>query len=162
MSAAVWPWRQANGARTAAAAEVAQAARRARRGAALRTLVGLVIAALLLLWKPWLAAVAASLAVLTLALALASPLDLYARFEHGLSRFARGVGVAVTWILMPLLYVLLFLPVGLFLRATGKLRLNRGPDAAAATYWQPPQGREAGRSKGHWQGGGLDRYRRQF
>lgn len=173
VTATVWPWREAadggdaGGASGPSAGGSAEAAARARRGAALRSLVGLGIAALLLLWKPWLAAVVTVISLLVLALALASPLNLYARFEHGLDRVAHGVGLAMTWILMPILYVLLFLPVGLLLRAAGKLRLTRRPDPGAATYWLSPQGgapapADGEESPGRWQGSGLDRYRRQF
>ncbi len=163
----VWPWWRA-GTDGSDSAPSDRAASRARRGAGWRTLVGLAIAALLLLWKPWLAAVVAVISLLVLALALASPLGLYARLEHGLERVAHGVAMAVTWILMPVLYVLLFLPVGLLLRAAGKLRLTRHPDPGAATYWHAPQRGEGDgdsdedRDQTRWQGFGLDRYRRQF
>lgn len=171
VTATVWPWwRDATDDHDSAPSH--QAASRARRGAGWRTLVGLAIAALLLLWKPWLAAVVAVISLLVLALALASPLGLYARFEHGLARLAHGVGMAVTWILMPVLYLLLFLPVGLLLRTAGKLRVTRHPDPGATTYWHAPH-RGGGEGTGdgdvngdggrtRWQGSGLARYRRQF
>jgi len=81
-----------------------------------------------------------------------------------LDAFAHFVGTLVTWILMPLLYVVLFVPVGLVLRATGKLRLERRPDDREVTYWRSPRvGESAGdRGAGRWQGDGLERYRRQF
>ena len=75
-----------------------------------------------------------------------------ARDPTRLERFARVVGVALTWLLMGLAYYLLFLPVGLFLRATGKLRLEKRPDAARPSYWRPATRRPPG----------LDAYRRQF
>lgn len=156
VSRVVWPWREAAGDARGADRRSAAAA---RRGAAVRAAVGLAVAAALAFWKPWLAVVVVAVSLLVLALALVSPLGAYARFEHALGRFAHGVGMAVTWLLMPLLYYLLFLPVGLLLRRGDKLRLTRGPDPAAATYWTAPPG--AGRGA-RWQGDGPQRYRRQF
>jgi hypothetical protein len=156
VSRVAWPWREAAGDRSGDRRRRAGAA---RRGAAVRAVVGLAVAAALAFWKPWLAVVVAAVSLLVLALALASPLGAYARFEHALGRFAHGVGTVVTWLLMPPLYYLLFLPVGLLLRGGGKLRLTRGADPEAATYWTAPPGTGRG---ARWQGDGAARYRRQF
>jgi len=130
-------------------------ARRLRREGAVRGAVGLAAAALLALWKPPFAAVVAAIALVVLALALASPLGAYARLSGWIERFGHGVGTAVTWTLMPLLFYGLFLPVGLALRAGGKLRLTRSPDPSRPSYWsEPPDGQG-------W-GGGPERYRKQF
>lgn len=126
-----------------------------RRAAAVRAAIALVVAAVLLWWKPWLAAVAAAVAVLTLLLGLLSPLGAYAALERALERFAHAVGRLVTWILLPPLYYLLFAPAGLLLRR--HLRLTRRPDPEQTTYWRRPESRGE-----RWQGDGLDRYRRQF
>ena len=158
--AVVWPWRQDTPEERQTAAD--GEARAARRGAVLRTVIGLLIATALAFWKPWLAIVVVAVSLITLALALASPRGAYARLEHGLQRFAHGVGMTVTWIVMPVLYYLLFLPVGWLLRTRGKLRLSRSPDSALATYWSPPHRPEDAGRDGRWQGAGLDRYRRQF
>ena len=125
-SAAAWPWR------TTADSAAGTAMRRvaARRGALWRTLVGLAVAAVLAVWKPWLAIVVVAVSLVVLALALASPLGAYARLEELLGRFGHAVGTAVNWLLMPLLYVLLFLPVGLVLRAAGKLAPDPPPRPA--------------------------------
>jgi len=130
-------------------------ARRLRREGAVRAAVGLAAAALLALWKPPFAAVVAAIALVVLVLALASPLGAYARLSGWIERFARGVGTVVTWVLMPLIFYGLFLPVGLLLRATGKLRLTRSPDRSRPSYWTAPA---AGRG---W-GGSPERYRKQF
>jgi len=98
--------------------------------------VGLGAAALLyLFWSPVAAAVVGSIATVLLLLALASPLGLYRRIDGWLARFAHAVGLAVTWLLMPLLYYLVFLPVGLLLRLRGRLRLTRELDPRASSYW---------------------------
>lgn len=153
--AAPWPaWRPAPEP-GAVAAEAARRHRHLRRQGAVRAVIGLVIAALLALWKPILAAVVAAIALAFLLVALAAP-GAYARIAAGLERFGHWVGRAMTWLLMPLLYYLLFFPVGLALRTAGKLRLTRGRDPARGTYWdaaEPGQG---------WGEGGAATYRRQF
>lgn len=154
-SVAPWPaWRPAP--EPAAVAEDAVRRRRhLRRQGAVRAAIGLAIAALLALWKPLFAAVVAAIALVFLVIALAAP-SASARIAAGLERFGYWVGRAVTWLLMPLLYYLLFAPVGLALRAAGKLRLTRGPERARATYWDAP---ESGQG---WGEGGAASYRRQF
>lgn len=149
----VWPWRQPAGDDRAAAA------RAARRRGAVQAAVAFLVATLLWFWKPILAAVVVSIALVVLLLALASPLGGFARLERGVERFAHGVGMAVTWLLMPLLFFLVFLPVGLFLRR-GRLRFTGNPDPDEPTYWQR-RDRETDEGR-KWQGGGLPSYRRQF
>jgi hypothetical protein len=85
-------------------------------------------------------------------LALAAPLTAYRRVTGWIDRFARGVGMVVTWVLMTVLYYVVFLPVGLFLRARGRLGITRGADPGRPTYWRPT----ADRVKT------LDSYRKQF
>lgn len=150
---AVWPWRRET------ADDRSQAARSARRRGAVQAAVAFVVAALLLLWKPILAAVVAAIALAVLLLALASPLGGFARLERGVERFAHAVGLAVTWLLMPLLFYLVFLPVGLVLRR-GRLRFTGNPDRALPTYWQ--RRADADGEPSGWQRGGRDSYRRQF
>ncbi len=147
-----WQWRRA---RAADAGEVqAKAAAAARRKGLLGGAIGLLAASALYFWldKPRAAAVVAAIALLTTLLALVSPLGGFHRLQLALAAFARGVGVAMTWLLIGLAYYLLFLPVGLLLRATGKLRLTRGLDAARSSYWQEAQATPAG----------LDHYRKPF
>jgi hypothetical protein len=143
-SAVIWTWRPAP--------VDPVTARRTRHGIFVRGGIGLVLAALLALWKPVLGAVAAGLALLFLTLALASPRSLYPRVERGVAAFARAVGLAVSWITLTLVHVLVFLPLGLLLRATGRLRITRSPDPGAASYWRPADRK----------GGGPERYERQF
>jgi len=142
-SAAIWSWR--------APAPDPSAGPRARRRALSRGGLGLAVAALLALWKPVLGAVAAALALLLLAVALASPRGLYPRVERGVAAFARAVGLAVSWITLTLVHFLVFLPLGLLLRATGRLRITRSPDPGAASYWRPAD-----------RPGPAERYERQF
>lgn len=129
----VWPWRRVEEER---AGEEERARRSARRQGGLRGLVGLLAGGLVwCLWGPVPAAVVAAVALTLAALALASPTGAYRRLDRWMMRFARGVGWLVTWILMPLLYWLTFLPLGAFLRLRGTLRLERWPQPERASYW---------------------------
>lgn len=134
-SAAIWDWRgEVEGASAAARAA------RARRGGLLRGGVGLLVAAALALWKPVLGIVAGTLALAVLLLALLAPRTLYARLEGWIAVFAHGVGVAVSWTTLTAVHLLVFLPLGLLLRAAGHLRIDPGPNPVnpeAPTYWRP-------------------------
>ena len=145
-SAVVWNWR-----RTGSRGADERAA--ARRRGLLQALEGLTAAALIWwLWKPILAAVVAGIAVLTLLLALFFPTTAYRGLSRALEAFGHAVGMAVTWVLMTLLYFLLFLPAGLLLRAGRKLGITTAPDRQLASYWTAPAGPRRD----------LDSYRKQF
>jgi hypothetical protein len=155
VSRAVWPWRDTL---VDGAEDAARAARSAaRRRGVVRAVIGFAAALALSFWKPVLGLVVAAISLLVLLLAVAAPIAGYGRLERGIDRFAHGVGTAVTWLLMPLLFYLLFFPVGLLLRSVGNLRLTRRPDGDLASYWWRPEHPEAG-----WQRGETARYRRQF
>jgi len=133
VSAAVWEWRPEG---EAAAERRAGEARRARRQGVVRGAVGLAVAALIWwLWQSPAAAVVAAIALAVAALALASPLGAYRGLDVALGHFAHWVGTAVTWLLLPVLYLVVFLPVGVLLRLRRRLRLTRKPDPALASYW---------------------------
>ncbi|HVR95361.1 MAG TPA: hypothetical protein VMW27_02020 [Thermoanaerobaculia bacterium] len=132
ISAVVWNWRGAG-----KGADPARAAAAARRRGLLGLVVGLIAAALLFFWKPVLAAVVAAISVTLALIAFTAPLTLHKQVTRALDAFARGVGMAVTWVLMTVLYYILFLPVGLLLRARRRLGITRSPDPALATYWKP-------------------------
>lgn len=131
-SAAVWDWR-----RDVEGASAAEGAARARRGGLLRGGIGLLVAAALAFWKPVLGAIAGAVALVVLALALLAPRTLYPRLEGWIAAFARGVGVAVSWITLTSVHLLVFLPLGLLLRAAGRLRIGPDPDPEARSYWRP-------------------------
>lgn len=143
-SATVWSWRSAGPEPTAVAL--------ARRRGLVRGAVGLGVAVLLGLWKPVVGAVAAALSIGLLAVALTSPGGLYPRVERWLATFARSVAVAVSWLTLSVVHVLVFLPLGRLLRATGRLRIAPGLDPEAATYWRPAD----------VSGGGPRSHERQF
>lgn len=135
VSAAVWDWRtRAAGAEARAAAGRAHA----RRQAAIQGLIGLAAAfAVGYWWRPAAGYLIAGVTTALLLLALLAPAA-HRRVEQGLKSLGRGVGLALTWLLMPILFYLVFFPTGLLLRARGRLRITRRPDAALPTYWTEP------------------------
>ncbi|HYO15343.1 MAG TPA: hypothetical protein VE685_19265 [Thermoanaerobaculia bacterium] len=139
-SAVVWDWRKSAAAPGADRAGETAAAR--RRGA-IGGLVGLSVAAVIwfLFDRPVAAAVIAGIAVVLTLIAFLAPLTLYKKISRGLEIFAYWVGSGVTWVLMTLLYYLLFLPVGLVLRARHKLGITRSADRKAPTYWMDTEAR---------------------
>jgi hypothetical protein len=120
----------------ARAARLEQAAA-ARRQGWIGGAVGLAVAAVfaLLLHRRGAGAVVASVSVLITVIALAAPLTLFRRLRALMELFGHAVGTAVTWVLMTVLFYLLFLPVGLLLRATGKLGFTRFADPRRSSYW---------------------------
>jgi hypothetical protein len=154
-STVVWDWRRTTAADPAGAAAAAQdrEAAAARRRGLIGAAVGFAVAGLFYyLGLEVMAAVVAAVTLVLTILALAAPLTAYRRVTGWIDRFARGVGVVVTWALMTILYYVVFLPLGLFLRARGKLAITQGTDPSRPTYWRST----ADRVKT------LDSYRKQF
>jgi hypothetical protein len=151
-SAVVWDWRGGETEEPRRAREAAAIRRRGLIGA----VVGLAVAALVfLLWKkPVPAAVIAAIALLVSLPALVAPLTAGRGVARALDRFAHAVGLGVTWVLMTFLYWVLFLPVGLFLRARGRLGITRSFDPRQPSYWISVEERERARTP--------ESYRRQF
>jgi hypothetical protein len=154
-SSVAWNWRD-----RAAKAETA----RVREAAANRVkgmiggAVGLAVAGLLyfVFHKVRTAEVIAAIAVVVALTALASPLGAYKTLSRWLDRFAHAVGAAVTWVLMTILFYLVFLPAGLFLRRKLAITLgnDRGADRRLPTYWIATEERERARTP--------ESYRKQF
>ena len=134
-SAVVWDWN-----RTATGDDRDETGRNAANTAARKRgviggLIGLLIAAVVYhFWRPGLAYVIAGISLALALLAIVAP-PAYRKVAGLLDRFGHAVGMAVTWLLMTLLYYVLFLPVGLFLRVRGKLAVTRHPDRRLASYW---------------------------
>jgi hypothetical protein len=157
---AVWDWLGEAGPRTGDGGPAAQRAREAaaaRLQGAIGGAVGLAAAAViaLLLHRRGMATVVAAVALAVALLALAAPLTLYPRLRQALDRLGHWIGTAVTWLLMTVLFYLLFLPVGLVLRAAGKLDFTRFADPALTTYWTSTTETEAPAAD-------AASYRRQF
>jgi len=152
-SAVVWDWNRTatgddqNEAKRNAAANIA-----ARRRGVIGGIIGLLIAAVVYqFWRPGLAYVIAGISLTLALLAVVAP-PAYRKVAGLLDRFGHAVGMAVTWLLMTLLYYILFLPVGLLLRMRGKLAVTRHPDRRLASYWISTEGKA-------WT---AESYRKQF
>lgn len=148
-----WSWRET--AAGEAGAQAHEAAANRRKGL-IGGAIGLAAAAAVyfFLHRPLAAEVIAGIAVLIALIAMASPLGLYKLMAHGLDRFAHAVGAAVTWLLMTVLFYLVFLPIGLVLRARRKLGISRGADCRLSSYWISTEERERARTS--------ESYRKQF
>jgi hypothetical protein len=150
----VWEWRQLATAGGTLAERRAREAAAARQQGVIGGAVGLLVAAAFafLLHRPVAATVIAAISLSIALLALAAPLTLYRRLRDGLDRFGHWVSTGVTWVLMTVLFYLLFLPVGLVMRAAGKLTFTRFADPGLATYWTTIEGHTPS----------TDTYRKQF
>jgi hypothetical protein len=152
-SSIAWNWRdRAAGNAAALAREAASNRSKGLIGGA----VGLAVAALLyfVLHRETMGSVVAGIAVVFALLAVVSPLGLYKSVLKGLDVFAHAVGATVTWVLMTVLFYLVFLPAGLFLRARGRLHISRGADPGLPSYWIKTEERERARAP--------ESYRKQF
>jgi len=151
-SAVVWDWRGGANEESRRTREAAEIRRRGLYGGA----IGLAVAALMffLLKRPVPAAVIAAVALLFSLPSLLTPLTAGRSVARALDRFAHAVGTGVTWVLMTLLFYLLVLPLGLILRARGKLAITRGFDPRRPSYWTSVEERERARTP--------ESYRRQF
>lgn len=159
-SAVAWNWR---GRSAVGAGALAREAAANRRKGMIGGAIGLAVAALFyfVLHRPLAAEVVAAIAILIALIALASPLGLYKGLTRVLDRFAYFVGTGITWLLMPILFYLVFLPAGLLLRARGKLGITLGnhrgkdrDDRRLPTYWIATDERERARTP--------ESYRKQF
>ncbi len=109
-------------------------------------LVGLPLAGWLFAGRPWPAditstqktvlGVLAGVGVLFAALAVVRPQLLKLPFL-ALMLAALPIGLVVSELILALIYFVLFVPVALYFRLTGRDALERKIDRSAKTYWQP-------------------------
>ena len=151
-SAVAWDWNRTASGDDQHESRLNAADSAARKRGVIGGLVGLAIAALVYhFWRPGLAYVIAGISLTLTLLALAVPAA-YRKVSGLLDRFAYFVGMAMTWLLMTVLYYILFLPVGLLLRLRGKLGITQHPDSRLASYWKSTDGKP-------WT---AESYRKQF
>lgn len=138
-AAAIWNWRS----REPPDAAVVPTGPARKRGA-LQALVGATAGALMLFFGARvLAGIIFTIASVTLVAAIVSPTGLYAGIERAFKALGHRVGLALTWLLMGILFYLLFLPFGLLFRRGTKDPMRRFYEAGTTTYWE---GRTRGRS----------------
>jgi hypothetical protein len=75
--------------------------------------------------------------------ALASPLGAFAAIERAFATLGRGVGRALTWSLLPLIFYLFFAPFAVLFRRGRRDSMKRRFDAGAASYWTSRAGGSA-------------------
>ncbi|MCB1150238.1 hypothetical protein KDK88_01730 [bacterium] len=133
--AVVWNWRHA---------APAASGGHARRRGLIQTAVILAVAAGLRwgLGHELPAMIAAGVAAVVLGTSQAVP-GAFAAIEGFGKRLGFWVGTALTWLTLVPLWLLVFLPAGLILKATGRDPLHRKPHAPGLTYWIPRRSRPA-------------------
>ncbi|MCO4762636.1 MAG: hypothetical protein KC502_14080 [Myxococcales bacterium] len=108
-----------------------------RTKGALRALVGFVAAGLLgWLGHPIVAAVAAGISLLTLVLAIVSPLGGYRLMQRGIATAGRGAGIFIGWLTLVPVFLLFFVPFGIVFRRGRKDPMRRNMSSTAPTYWR--------------------------
>ena len=129
-----WSWRG----REQAEREAVDAHRAAlRKKGVLQGVIGLAIAGGLYgLGHQTLATVAASLATLTMLLAIVSPTGAFAGLETLLGKLGSVIGAIVTWLVMLPIFLLFFVPFGLIFRRGTSDKMQRVLDPSAKSYWR--------------------------
>ena len=137
-AAAIWDWRGESSQTPAARPS------KPRLRGTLQALAGAGIGALVFTLLSRIAGtVVMSIAAVILLSALLSPAGLYAGIERLFAALGRRGGTALTWIVLPLLFYLVFLPFGMIFRSGRRDPMKRFYEADAESYWSP---RKVGRS----------------
>jgi hypothetical protein len=138
-AAAIWVWR-------AAPPAPKPATGRTRVRGVLQASVGLAVAGTLLwLGHATAATVVASVACAIGLAALLSPLGLFAAIERAFTTLGGWIGTALTWILLPFVFYVFFVPFGALFRRGRRDSMQRFFDPDATTYWTP-RGTRSGRT----------------
>ncbi len=131
-AAVIWAWRSSE--QPLAAGGRARAAR--RRGL-LQAAAGAAIgAAIFSLASRPMGAVVMSVAGVIAVCALASPLVLFAALERVFESLGRGLGHALSWALLPLVFYAFFVPFGVLFRRGRRDSMGRFFDPSAKSYWK--------------------------
>ncbi len=94
-------------------------------------------------WSTTVGTVVVSIGSIVALSALISPAGLYLGIRRFFAALGRWTGTALTWILMPALFYLFFLPFGTLLRRGRRDRLRRFYEPETETYWEPHEGLHA-------------------
>jgi hypothetical protein len=131
-AAAIWQWRD----RRTRARGVSARSHRVR--GVVQGAVGLAIAsAVYWLGSPGFGTAVAILAGAILLSALLSPTGLYATLQRLFAWTGQGIGRALTWVMLPPLFYLVFYPFGMLFRRRRRDRMRRFFEPGTATYWEP-------------------------
>ena len=131
-AAVIWDWRGEQEQRAPAESRRG----RIRLRGALQALAAAAVGTLVLLFLSRIVAtVVFTIAGLIFVASLLSPTGLYAAIERGFQALGRLTGRAMTWILMPLMFYLFFLPFGLLFRRGRRDPMKRFYESEASTYW---------------------------
>ncbi len=134
-AAEIWDW-QATG-----QPEASTATGRPRLRGTIQAAVGAGAGVVfLLLASPMLATVAFTVAASLLASALISPDGLYAAIDRAFHALGHQIGRALSWLLLPSIFYLVFWPFGRLFRRGKRDTMKRSFDADAESYWQPHRG----------------------
>jgi len=134
-AAVIWTWRPAAPAPRPAAGPI-------RLRGLLQAAVGLAVAGGL----AWLGQRAPALVVASVAGAIAlaallSPLGLFAAIEHAFTVLGGWIGKALTWMLLPVVFYVFFVPFGLLFRRGHRDSMQRFLDPEATSYWTQREAR---------------------
>jgi hypothetical protein len=139
-AAAIWRWGEA-----ADPASRGPSAASLRLRGSLQALLGIAIGAALWTFVSTLAGVIVTCTAGGIGIAaLASPCGLFAWIERGFSRLGELLGSGMTAILMPLVFYLIFLPLGISFRRGRRDAMRRFFDPQAPSYWSLREGARAG------------------
>ncbi|RIL06458.1 MAG: hypothetical protein DCC71_06525 [Proteobacteria bacterium] len=128
----MWTWQSLD----AAAEPVQPPAGRVRLRGALQAGAGGAVAALLFaagLRAP--AFVVGGVASALLLAALLSPFGVFASIERAFAALGRWVGLALTWLLLPAIFYLFFVPFSRLFRRGRRDAMKRYFDPGAESYW---------------------------
>ncbi len=114
------------------------------RGALQAALAGAVAAGLAAAGHPTGAWVVGGVALVTLSLALLSPLGLFSQLDRAMKRLGRAAGVAVSWLALTPVFVGFFVPFGLLFRRGRNDPLRRAWQPEARSYWRDGRGGATG------------------
>ena len=128
-SAVIWTWRPPTAAPKPPMGPV-------RLRGVLQAAVGLAVAGgLAWLGQRTPARVVATVAATIALAALLSPLGLFAAIERAFTALGGWIGKALTWVLLPIVFYVFFVPFGLLFRRGRRDSMQRFFDPAATTYW---------------------------
>ncbi len=138
-AAVIWDWRGGG-----SADAPTEGARDIRIRGAVQALVGATAGGLIFHFvSPTLGSVVWTIAGIILASALLSPRGLFAGIEKLFVSVGAGIGRAITWIVLPAIFYLMFFPFGVLLRRGRRDSMKRFYEPDADTYWSQHDGAKA-------------------